>query len=186
VCEAGVGLLEGRGHDDGMRKSARDFLRRLLEDHSPDEMEAAERKITLYPCWCRAVRFVDSILCASCSDMYSERVDGGSMPVPDAQRIVEKKESHPEYQRLLRNIACVEAAMDRLDEEERCFVRSYFWEDLRHGGDHREYVADLLGLSRMTVSRLRHRVLRKMIPSLEDADTILLRAKWAEEWIIEN
>jgi DNA-directed RNA polymerase specialized sigma24 family protein len=169
-----------------MRKSARDFLRRLLEDHSPDEMEAAERKITLYPCWCRAVRFVDSILSASYSDMYQEKVIGGGASLPDAQRIVEKKESHPEYKRLMRNIACVEAAMEHLDDEERDFVRSYFWEDLRHGGDHREYVADLMGMSRMTVSRLRHRVLRKMIPALEDADTILLRAKWAEEWIVEN
>jgi len=76
--------------------------------------------------------------------------------------------------------------MDRLNDDEQSFVRSYFWEDLRHGGDHREYVGDLLGLSRMTVSRLRHRVLQKMIPELEDADTILLRAKWAEEWVAET
>ncbi len=163
------------------RMNARRYLQRLIDDYSEEEFNCAERKVCLLPLWRRTQKLIDEILEASYSDMYQERVVGGSMPIPDAQRIIEKKESHPEYQRISRNISAVEMAFSFLPEKEQEFVSMFFFEEVCHQGDHMEHVANLLGWGRRTVGRWRKKCLRGMMPFLEDVDTILIRAKYAEK-----
>lgn len=155
-------------------------IRDLLSPYASDEVAAAERKLALYPAWVRILALMDSFLSASGTDPYQDRVHGGTMPVAVAQRIVEVKEVHPEYRRIFRNVENVEVGMETLTALEREFVSRYWWNDADHSGDHRLQVADSFGWCRATVEKWRSKCVSKLIPHLQDVDTILIRAQWID------
>jgi hypothetical protein len=166
-----------------MRKN--DAIMEILSPYAPDEITAAERKLELYPAWKRLLRVMDSIFEVSFKDPYSDRVQGG-VSLPQAEKIIMLKECHPEYQRVQRNIAAIERGLMELSSQELDFVARYWWNDTFHRGDHRQWVADSVGWGRNTVDRWWKRCLVKLMPYLEDADTILIRARWVEEWSEEK
>ncbi len=180
------GVLRSEDDGDGGREADRmrnigRRIRDLLSPYASDEIAAAERKLSLYPAWVRILALMDSFMEASLSDPYSERVSGGKGKTPDAQRITEAKEGHPEYQRILKNVEAIERGIERLTQRERDFVARYWWNSTEHSGDHRQQIADELGWGRNTVEKWRSKCILRLIPHLQDVDIILVRAQWLQE-----
>ena len=162
------------------RRLLSEMICEIISPYAADEMEKAEIKLSLYPAWKRYLIVMDSIFACSFRDPYADRIQGG-VAVPQAERVLELKEEHPEYQRVLRNITKIEEGLATLTYQEIEFVGMYWWE-VGQRGDHRQLVADDLGWGRGTVGRWRKKCLRKMMPFLEDVDAILIRARYVEEW----
>ena len=156
--------------------STRSLVGRYLED----ELHQAERILTLYRPWKRALQALREYLSASGADPFGERVDGGGRGVPVAQRIVEALEGDREYRRISQNVALVEAALSRLSLRDRDFAVAVWLDGL---GVRR--VSELLGMQPSEAETLRVRVLEAMMPDLCQADDILVRANVAE-WAVEG
>ena len=165
---------------------ARLALRREEANALPVELEDAERKIELYEPWRRVLRLVDAVLEASGPrDACEDRVRGGELPVPQAQRVLERREAHPEYRRILRNVEAVEAAFSALTDLERAFAVQY-WIESSCSWNRAETMALEMECDVRTVFRWRGKCLKKMLPFLDRADTTLVRAAWVEEWVSES
>lgn len=155
-------------------------IRSLVGRYLEDELHQAERILTLYRPWKRALQALREYLSASGADPFGERVDGGGSGVPVAQRIVEFQEGDREYKRISQNVALVEAALDRLSLRDRDFAVAVWVEGL---GIRR--VSELLGMSPSDAETLRVRVLEDMMPDLCRADDILMRSN-VVEWAVEG
>lgn len=160
------------------------LMRKILSEkdaHSADDFRVADRKMGYFPAWARILSQFDACFAASQNDPFQERVSGGGMTVPQAQQILEAKERHSEYQRVLRNVEAIKAGLAELPPEDLDFAACY-WIDLENmPGDSLQNAADCLGIARSTAAERKKRCLRRLIPYLEDVDTILIRAWFIEE-----
>lgn len=160
------------------------LMRKILsekEAHSADDFRIADRKMGYFPAWVRILSQFDACFAASRCDPFQERVSGGGMGFPQAQQILEAKERHSEYQRVLRNVEAIKSGLASLPPEDLDFAVSY-WIDLENmPGDSLQNTADSLGIARSTAAERKKRCLGYMIPFLEEVDTILIRAWFVEE-----
>lgn len=134
-----------------------------------------ERNLTSVPTHRRALkaweRFIEDFVSGSCLD--DVRVQGGDS-IPVQERILQEKERNSEYQRHLRNIQIVEAAMETLNQQEKDFVELLFWKDLSTDAhSHEMGVALRMGFSERTVWRWKDRLLRKLEPEMRCFDPTL-------------
>jgi hypothetical protein len=165
------------------------LMRKILsekEAHSADDFRIADRKMGYFPAWVRILSQFDACFAASRCDPFQERVSGGPLPTPQAQQILEAKERHSEYQRVLRNVEAIKVGLTNLPQDDLDFAVCY-WIDLENmPGDSLQNAADALGIVRSTAAERKKRCLGRMIPYLEEADTILIRAWFVEEISLET
>ncbi len=148
---------------------------------SSDEIENAEKKLYLYPLWKKVLNLIDEMIEADCQTPRCDDVTHGGERIHRAQRIIEIKESHPEYQRILRNINAVDEAFDNLNDMEREFAMHY-WVYTPNTKSKVKIIASDMDCDARTVLKWKKKCIAKMIPYLDEADTVLVRAYWAKKF----
>jgi DNA-directed RNA polymerase specialized sigma24 family protein len=120
------------------------FVERVLREHPQREQELKEKEETIAAC-CRAPSVSDS------------EVQRGSIGPSEEERILEVKERDQSYQRLLKRINNIDAALKTLKPDELELVDLLLWD-----GAWKSEVAEMMGIEERSVWRIKSRVLRKV------------------------
>jgi DNA-directed RNA polymerase specialized sigma24 family protein len=122
------------------------FVERVLREHPQREQELRDKEKTIAAC-CRAPSIPDS------------EVRGEGPGMSEEERILEVKERDCSYQRILKRVNAVNAALMTLRADEKELVKLLLWE-----GAWKSEVAELMDIDAKTVWNMKHRVLREVAP----------------------
>jgi DNA-directed RNA polymerase specialized sigma24 family protein len=119
------------------------FVERILREH-PGRVNELER--------------LDNIIEACCRpDSVGAVTPGGAGGVSEQEKLINAKESNPEYQKLFRRVEIVKRAVESLGKEERAVVEMFFWE-----GVYIKQIAEETHMSKNTVWRMKNRIAKKV------------------------
>jgi DNA-directed RNA polymerase specialized sigma24 family protein len=122
------------------------FVERVLREHPQREQELKEKEETIAAC-CRAPSISDS------------EVQRGSLGPSEEERILEIKERDQSYQRVLRRVNAINAALKTLKPDELELVDLLLWD-----GAWKSEVAEMMDIEERTVLNMKVRVLKKIAP----------------------